>query len=197
MTLSVHKIHADGDDDMTTSVCVIALIDRQNCELYDVDNENAEIDARIPEHTVAVHVTDDLIFASCENRCSVKKISPISSFTSSVHVLARRWLAGSKCSNARTFTPRARRACQKVSPRPVPRNLRSSTRDVVRVHAVDVVWGVQARAERQHRVRAASSRDVNEATASTCLRVQTRGRRSSATRTVTRRSAPESIEMNA
>ena len=50
MTLSVHKIHADGDDDMTTSVCVIAaLIDRQKLELYDVERtKNAEIDAQLP-----------------------------------------------------------------------------------------------------------------------------------------------------
>ena len=125
VTLSVHKIHADGDDDMTTSVCVIAaLIDRQKLELYDVDERKTPKSTHeLPEHTVAVHVTDDLIFALVrEPVFGEEDLSDLSSFTSSVHVLARRFgAAGSKSCTLQTFhVPRSAGVPKKFLPGPFP-----------------------------------------------------------------------------
>jgi len=125
VTLSVHEVH-DGDDDSTTaSVCVIAaLIDRQKLELYDVDERKTPKSTHeLPEHTVAVHVTDDLIFALVrEPVFGEEDLTDLSSFTSSVRVLARRFSEdGSKSCTLQTFhVPRSVGVPKKFLPGPFP-----------------------------------------------------------------------------
>ena len=120
VTLSVHDT---GEDDAECSI-IAALIDRSMLELYDVDKPNEPKSTHaLPQHTVAVHVTEDLIFALVrEPVFGAEDLSDLTSFTASVHVLARRFGEdGSKSLTLQTFhVPRAAGVPRKFLPGPVP-----------------------------------------------------------------------------
>jgi len=133
VTLSV----CDASEDDTECSIIAALIDRSMLELYDVDKPSEPKSTHaLPEHTVAVHVTEDLIFALVrEPVFGTEDLSDLTSFTSSVHVLARRFGEdGSKSLTLQTFhVPRAAGVPRKFLPGPIPEIAsRGSRRDTLR-----------------------------------------------------------------
>jgi len=82
----------NGVDDGVSSA-IACIVDRRLLEVYDADAPGEPTATRtLPEHTVAVHLTEDLIFALVREPVLGDKedLTDIFSFTSSVHVLARR-----------------------------------------------------------------------------------------------------------
>ena len=101
VTLSVQET---GESDGYSLIA--ALIDRRTLELYDVDRATEPKSTHaLPNHTVAVHVTEDLIFALVrEPVFGEEDLADLTSFTASVHVLARRFgTDGSKSFTLQTF----------------------------------------------------------------------------------------------
>ena len=101
VTLSVQET---GESDGYSLIA--ALIDRRTLELYDVDRATEPKSTHaLPNHTVDVHVTEDLIFALVrEPVFGEEDLADLTSFTASVHVLARRFgTDGSKSFTLQTF----------------------------------------------------------------------------------------------
>ena len=109
-----------ADDDSCSIIATI--VDRNILELYDVDAPREPMSTHaLPNHTVAVHVTDDLIFALVREPVlgDFEDINDVYSFTASVHVLARRFNGKERCLTLQTFhVPRRAGVPKKFIPGP-------------------------------------------------------------------------------
>lgn len=100
----------EEDGPATATSAIACIVDRRLLEIYDADAPSEPTATRaLPAHTVAVHLTEDLIFALVREPVlgDTEDLSDIYSFTSSVHVLARRCESddddGRRCVTLQTF----------------------------------------------------------------------------------------------
>ena len=142
VTLSVHETGVNDD----ARSAIAALIDRNLLELYDVDDAATPKSTHaLPEHTVSVHVTDDLIFALVrEPVFGVEDLNDITSFTASVHVIARRFdVSGSTSLTLQTFhIPRSAGVPRKLLPGPVQGESTTGRRETLRGCMVWTSYGL-------------------------------------------------------
>ena len=115
---AVLSVQNDGvveeDGSATATSAIACIVDRRLLEIYDADAPSEPTATRaLPAHTVAVHLTEDLIFALVREPVlgDTEDLTDIYSFTSSVHVLARRCesddddndVNGRRCVTLQTF----------------------------------------------------------------------------------------------